>query len=556
MNIEDLQQIASSVHLENGKFDYELNVCEGTGCLSQHSDEIKAALDKAVGASEKKVLVRKTGCMGLCAAGPLALIEPEGQLLQHMTAGHAEAVVGSLGGTPIAELQCDLRDHFDNQVHVVLENSGRIDPEKIDEYIARDGYLGLVKALMEMRPSEVIQQLTESGLRGRGGGGYPTGLKWGMVAKAVGDMKYVICNGDEGDPGAFMDRSVLESDPQRVIEGMAIAAYAVGASKGYIYVRAEYPLAVSRLTAGLRDARRRGLLGNNICGTPFNFDIEIRLGAGAFVCGEETALIASIEGQRGAPRVRPPYPAVSGLWGQPTLINNVETFANVPPILRKGGAWFSTIGIGKSKGTKVFAITGKIKNTGLVEVPMGMKLRRIIDDIGGGVPDGHTFKAVQTGGPSGGCIPNDLLDLEVSYESLIEVGSMMGSGGMIVMDDTSCMVNVARFFVEFCMTESCGKCIPCRAGTAQMHTLLTRICDGSGTMEDLDLIVELCSTIKEASLCGLGQTAPNPVLSTLRYFKQEYVDHIINKKCTAGVCNLKNAPAKGSVSAKDAEVLA
>jgi bidirectional [NiFe] hydrogenase diaphorase subunit len=339
-----------------------------------------------------------------------------------------------------------------------------------------------------------------------------------------------------------MDRSVLESDPQRVLEGMAIAAYAVGASKGYVYVRAEYPLAVARLTSCLRDARRRGLLGNNICNTPFNFDVEIRLGAGAFVCGEETALIASIEGKRGQPKPRPPYPAVSGLWGKPTLINNVETFANIAPIIRKGGKWFAGIGTEKSKGTKVFAITGKISNTGLVEVPMGMTLRQIIEGIGGGVPDGHTFKAVQTGGPSGGCIPNEHLDIPVSYESLIQMGSMMGSGGMIVMDDTSCMVNVARFFIEFCMTESCGKCIPCRAGTAQMHTILTRICSGAGSMEDLDLLVDLCGTIKETSLCGLGMTAPNPVLSTLRYFKNEYIDHIVHKKCLAGVCNME-APA-------------
>ncbi len=541
MNLEELQQIASGVHNENLLFDFEVNVCQGTGCLSQHSDDIKAALEAALAASGKKALIRRTGCMGLCAAGPLVLIEPDAQLLQHVTVKHADAVINSLGATPVAELQCDLRQHFDDQDHVVLENSGRIDPEKIDEYIARDGYQGLVMALTDMRPADVIKQITESGLRGRGGGGYPTGLKWGMVAKAQSETKYVICNGDEGDPGAFMDRSGLESDPQRVIEGMAIAAYAVGASKGYIYVRAEYPLAVSRLTVSLREARRRGLLGNNICGTPFNFDIEIRLGAGAFVCGEETALIASIEGLRGTPRVRPPYPAASGLWGKPTLINNVETFANVPTILRKGGAWFAAIGTAKSKGTKVFALTGKIRNTGLVEVPMGMPLRQIVEGIGGGVPEGRTFKAVQTGGPSGGCIPAELLDIEVSYESLIQAGSMMGSGGMIVMDDTSCMVNVAKFFMEFCMTESCGKCIPCRAGTVQMHTLLTRICDGSGTMDDLDLLVDLCSTVKEASLCGLGQTAPNPVLSTLRYFKQEYMDHIVNKRCTAGVCNINHA---------------
>jgi bidirectional [NiFe] hydrogenase diaphorase subunit len=510
----------------------------GTGCLSQHSDQLKEALDKAVEAQGKKALVRRTGCMGLCAAGPLALVDPEEILYQHLNASHAEAVAASLGDKPIAELQCELREHFDQQVHVVLENSGHIDPEKIDDYISRDGYRALLMALNDMTPHGVTRQITESGLRGRGGGGYPTGLKWSTVAKATGDVKYVICNGDEGDPGAFMDRSVLESDPQRVIEGMAIAAYAVGASKGFVYVRAEYPLAVSRLTAALRDARRRGLLGNNIGNTPFNFDVEIRLGAGAFVCGEETALIASIEGRRGTPRPRPPYPAVSGLWGKPTLINNVETFANIAPIIRKGGRWFAGMGSERSKGTKVFALTGKITNTGLVEVPMGIKLREIIEVIGGGVPDGHTFKAVQTGGPSGGCLPAEMLDLGVSYDGLLKVGSIMGSGGMIVMDDTSCMVNVARFFIEFCMTESCGKCIPCRAGTAQMHTLLTRICDGAGSMADLDKLVQLCDTVKNASLCGLGQTAPNPVLSTLKYFRSEYIEHIVNKRCPAGVCNI------------------
>jgi bidirectional [NiFe] hydrogenase diaphorase subunit len=548
MNIEELEQVAQTVRNDNAKFDQEINVCMGTGCLSQHSDRLKDALTKTVEAQGKKALVRRTGCMGLCAAGPLVLVDPDETLYQHVSSTDAERVVSSLGGTPVPELQCNLRDHFDQQVHIVLENSGHIDPEKIDDYIAHDGYVALVRALTEMKPSDVIHQITESGLRGRGGGGYPTGLKWGTVAKAVGDTKYVICNGDEGDPGAFMDRSVLESDPQRVLEGMAIAGYAVGASKGYIYVRAEYPLAVNRLLASLRDARRRGLLGNNICNTPFSFDIEIRLGAGAFVCGEETALIASIEGKRGAPTPRPPYPAVSGLWGRPTLINNVETFANIAPIIRKGGAWFATHGTGKSKGTKVFALTGKITNTGLVEVPMGITLRQIIENIGGGVPDGHTFKAVQTGGPSGGCIPADKLDIEVSYESLIQVGSMMGSGGMIVMDDTSCMVNVARFFVEFCMTESCGKCIPCRAGTAQMFTLLTRICEGTATMDDLELLVDLCGTVKETSLCGLGQTAPNPVLSTLKYFKNEYIEHIVHKRCPAGVCNMAGASAVEAAS--------
>jgi bidirectional [NiFe] hydrogenase diaphorase subunit len=539
MTIEELDQIADSVRAENAKYDHEINVCMGTGCLSQHSDRLKDALAKECEAQGKNAFVRRTGCMGLCAAGPLALVDPEEILYQHLKADNAGAVIASLGGEPVKELQCDLREHFDQQVHVVLENSGHIDPEKIDDYIARDGYRALLLALNDMTPNGVIRQITESGLRGRGGGGYPTGLKWSTVAKAAGDVKYIICNGDEGDPGAFMDRSVLESDPQRVIEGMAIAAYAVGASKGYVYVRAEYPLAVSRLTACLREARRRGLLGNNIGITPFSFDVEIRLGAGAFVCGEETALIASIEGRRGMPKPRPPYPAVSGLWGKPTLINNVETFANIAPIIRKGGKWFASMGSERSKGTKVFALTGKIANTGLVEVPMGIKLREIIEVIGGGVPDGHKFKAVQTGGPSGGCIPEALLDTGVSYDGLMSVGSIMGSGGMIVMDDTSCMVNVARFFIEFCMTESCGKCIPCRAGTAQMHTLLTRICAGQGTMEDVELLQDLCSTVKEASLCGLGQTAPNPVLSTLKYFRDEYIEHIVHKRCPAGVCKIE-----------------
>ncbi len=458
--------------------------------------------------------------------------------------------MNSLGGAPVPALQCDLNEHFDKQVRVVLENAGYIDPEKIDDYISRDGYKALLTVLTEMTPNGVVHRITESGLRGRGGGGYPTGLKWGTVAKASGDLKYVVCNGDEGDPGAFMDRSVMEGDPHRVIEGMAIAAYAVGASKGFIYVRAEYPVAVARLTTALREARRRGLLGNNICNTPFNFDVEIRLGAGAFVCGEETALIASIEGKRGTPKPRPPYPASSGLWGKPTLINNVETYANIAPIVRNGGKWFFNMGSERSKGTKVFALTGKIANTGLVEVPMGIKLREIIEDIGGGVPGGHKFKAVQTGGPSGGCIPAEMLDVGVSYDALLKMGSIMGSGGMIVMDDTSCMVNVARFFIEFCMTESCGKCIPCRAGTAQMYTLLTRICTGAATMDDLELLEELCVTVKETSLCGLGQTAPNPVLSTLKYFRNEYIEHILHKRCPAGVCNMDAAGGGGGMSSE------
>jgi bidirectional [NiFe] hydrogenase diaphorase subunit len=536
MTSEELLQIAEAVNSEHAKFDYEVNVCMGTGCMSQHSNKVKDALVKEAAASGKRCHVRQTGCMGLCAAGPLVLVEPTETRYGGVHEGDAAAVIGSLGDKPVERLETHLDHYFKGQSHIVLENSGHIDPEKIDEYIGRDGYLALVKALTEMTPQSVVDQISKSGLRGRGGGGYPTGLKWATVAKAGGAQKYVICNGDEGDPGAFMDRSVLESDPQRVIEGMAIAAYAVGATKGYVYVRAEYPLAVSRLTVSLREARRRGFLGTNICGTTFAFDIEIRLGAGAFVCGEETALIASIEGLRGQPRPRPPYPAVSGLWGMPTLINNVETFANIAPILRKGAEWYAAIGTDKSKGTKVFALTGKITNTGLVEIPMGMTLREIIFDIGGGVPDGRKFKAVQTGGPSGGCIPEEHLNLPISYEALIHVGSMMGSGGMIVMDDTSCMVNVARFFMEFCMTESCGKCIPCRAGTAQMFNLLTKICDGKASHDDLDLLVDLCDVVKNTSLCGLGMTAPNPVLSTLRYFKNEYMEHIENKHCPAGVC--------------------
>jgi bidirectional [NiFe] hydrogenase diaphorase subunit len=420
----------------------------------------------------------------------------------------------------------------------VLENFDRIDPEKIEDYIGCEGYAGLLKALTDMKPSQVIEQLIKSGLRGRGGGGYPTGLKWSTVAKAAGTKKYVICNADEGDPGAFMDRSVLESDPHRVLEGMAIAAYAVGADEGYIYVRAEYPLAVKRLKQAITQAERLGFLGQNLFQTNFSFKVNIRLGAGAFVCGEETALMASIEGKRGQPRPRPPFPAESGLWGCPTLINNVETFGSVPPILRKGGDWYASIGTEKSKGTKVFALAGRITNTGLVEVPMGVTLRDIIFEIGGGIPDGRKFKAVQTGGPSGGCLPAQFLDMPVDYESLAQAGSIMGSGGMIVMDETSCMVDVAKFFMDFCKSESCGKCVPCRVGTAHMHDILARITNGTATLRDLDLLEELSDMVRNTSLCGLGQTAPNPVMSTLRYFKDEYIAHIVEKRCPAGVCKM------------------
>jgi bidirectional [NiFe] hydrogenase diaphorase subunit len=536
MTSEELLQIAETNAAERKEFDYEVNVCAALGCISQHSDKLKDALEQEAAASGKRCHVRQTGCMGLCAAGPLVRVEPTGTMYGSVQEGDAKAIVDALGGKPVERLEAHLEKYFHGQEYIVLENSGHIDPENIDEYISRDGYQALMTALTQMTPQAVIEQISKSGLRGRGGGGYPTGLKWGTVAKAHGAQKYVICNADEGDPGAFMDRSVLESDPQRVIEGMAIAAYAVGATKGYFYVRAEYPLAISRLVFSLREARRRGFLGTNICGTTFAFDIEIRIGAGAFVCGEETALIASIEGLRGQPRPRPPYPAVSGLWGSPTLINNVESFANIAPIIRNGPQWFAGIGTERSKGTKVFALTGRIANTGLIEVPMGMTLRQIIFDIGGGIPDGRRFKAVQTGGPSGGCLPAEHLDLSLSYDALISAGSMMGSGGMIVMDDTSCMVNVARFFMEFCMTESCGKCVPCRTGTAQMFNLLTKICDGEATHAELDLLIDLCDMVKHTSLCGLGMTAPNPVLSTLRYFKDEYLEHIDNKRCPAGVC--------------------
>ncbi len=427
----------------------------------------------------------------------------------------------------------------------MLENCGRIDPERIEDYIAEHGYEALYNALRYMTPTEVIEEVVTSGLRGRGGAGFPTGLKWTTVSKAVSNTKFVICNADEGDPGAFMDRSVLESDPHRVIEGMAIAAYAVGAHHGYMYVRAEYPLAVKRVRTALAQAERMGVLGNSIFNTPFSFTVEVRLGAGAFVCGEETALIASIEGRHGRPRPRPPFPAEFGLWGQPTLINNVETYANVPPIIRKGGKWFSGIGTEKSKGTKVFALAGRVNNTGLIEVPMGTILRDIVFDIGGGIPGGRRFKAVQTGGPSGGCIPEQHLDMPVDYESLAKVGSIMGSGGMIIMDETSCMVDVAKFFMEFCMSESCGKCVPCRVGTTQLYHVLQRITDGSAKPTDIALLEELCDVVKHTSLCGLGQTAPNPVNSTLRYFRDEYEAHIHDKTCPAGVCmnhRAKEAP--------------
>ena len=538
MTPEELEQIAESEHEAQGRFTQRVNVCVAAGCLSCHSQEVKDALDKDVERRgwKERCQVKGVGCMGLCAEGPL-VSTGDGIVYKKVVAADAPEILDHVVGEPVSRLLCrtDI-PFFQRQKKIVLENSGVIDAERIEDYIGCSGYTALIKVLTEMSPAEVIQEVVKSGLRGRGGAGYPTGLKWSTVSKAAGTRKYVICNADEGDPGAFMDRSVLESDPHRVLEGMLIAAYAVGASEGYIYVRAEYPLAIKRLRAAIRQAERIGLLGASICGTRFNFHVDLRLGAGAFVCGEETALIASIEGRRGMPRPRPPYPAQTGLFGEPTLINNVETFANVPVIIRNGGDWYAHVGTEKSKGTKVFALAGRVQNTGLVEVPMGITLREIVFEIGGGIPDGRQFKAVQTGGPSGGCLPSEFLDMPVDYESLAKAGSIMGSGGMIVMDDSSCMVDVAKYFMDFCMTESCGKCIPCRVGTYQMRRLLESITHFTAVRQDIALLNELTDLLKNTSLCGLGQSAPNPVISTLRSFADEYTAHVEEHRCPAGVC--------------------
>ncbi len=527
-------------------------VCGGTGCTSSHSlliaDKLKEEL-KAKGL-DKEVNVITTGCFGLCALGPIMVVYPEGSFYsmvkledvpeiveEHLNKGRIvtrllyqetveEDTIKSLNKTAF----------YEKQERVALRNCGVIDPEKIDDYIANDGYAALGKVLTEMTPEQVIQTMLDSGLRGRGGAGFPTGLKWKFAAGNDADQKYVCCNADEGDPGAFMDRSVLEGDPHVVLEAMAIAGYAIGASKGYIYVRAEYPIAVKRLQIAIDQAHEYGLLGEDIFGTGFNFDIQLRLGAGAFVCGEETALMTSIEGKRGEPRPRPPFPAVKGLYRKPTILNNVETYANIPQIILKGADWFASMGTEKSKGTKVFALGGKINHTGLVEVPMGTTLRTIVEEIGGGIPNGKKFKAAQTGGPSGGCIPAEHLDVPIDYDNLLAIGSMMGSGGLIVMDEDNCMVDIAKFFLEFTVDESCGKCTPCRIGTKRLLEMLNMITDGKGTLEMLDEMEELCNYIKANSLCGLGQTAPNPVLSTLKYFKDEYIAHVVDHKCPAGVC--------------------
>lgn len=527
-------------------------VCGGTGCTSSNSQKIIESLNEEI---EKQGLVDevkvvRTGCFGLCALGPIMIVYPEGCFYSRVTVEDIPEIVSEhlLKGRIVTRLLYDETvgkedikalnetDFYKKQVRVALRNCGVINPESIEEYIAYDGYQALGKCLTEYTPEQVIQIVTDSGLRGRGGGGFPTGRKWALTAPNKAPQKYVVCNADEGDPGAFMDRSVLEGDPHCLIEAMAIAGYAIGATKGFVYVRAEYPIAVRRLQIAIDAARQEGLLGKNILGTGFEFDMEIRLGAGAFVCGEETALMTSIEGNRGEPRPRPPYPAVKGLFGCPTVENNVETFANIPQIILKGADWFASMGTEKSKGTKVFALGGKIKHTGLVEIPMGTTLREIIEEIGGGIPNGKKFKAAQTGGPSGGCIPAHLIDTPIDYDNLIAIGCMMGSGGLIVMDEDTCMVDIAKFFLEFTVDESCGKCTPCRVGTKRLLEKLDKITSGNGTMEDIDELESLCYYIKENSLCGLGQTAPNPVLSTLRFFRDEYIAHVKDKTCPAGVC--------------------
>ncbi len=527
-------------------------VCGGTGCTSSNSLAIIEALEKELEAKglTDEVKVIKTGCFGLCALGPIMVVYPEGSFYSEVKVENIPEIVEEhlLKGRIVKHLlyeettqtedikSINETNFYKKQKRVALRNCGVIDPENVEEYIAMDGYQALAKAVTEMTPEQVIEVVKDSGLRGRGGGGFPTGLKWSFTAKNAADQKYVVCNADEGDPGAFMDRSILEGDPHCVIEAMAICGYATGATEGYVYVRAEYPIAVARLQKAIDDARAYGLLGKDIFGSGFDFDLHIRLGAGAFVCGEETALMTSIEGNRGEPRPRPPYPAVKGLFAKPTTENNVETFANIPQIILHGAEYFNTMGTEKSKGTKVFALGGKINNTGLVEIPMGTTLREVIEDIGGGIPNGKKFKAVQTGGPSGGCIPASLIDTAIDYDNLTALGCMIGSGGLIVMDEDNCMVDIAKFFLDFTVDESCGKCTPCRIGTKRMMEILEKITDGNGTLEDLDELESLANYIKENSLCGLGQTAPNPVLATLRFFRDEYIAHVVDKKCPAGVC--------------------
>ncbi len=533
VTLDDLSDIRERVQQNAHLKRHRIHVCVAGGCLAAGSKELLAAFRAEIVARGLGDVcsAKGVGCIGPCAGSPVVAIEPDGIVYSPVKLSDIGEILDHLEGEPIQRLVMPTdQPFFKRQLKIVLENSGQIDPEDIDDYIAAKGYHALYKVLATMTPGEVITEVIKSGLRGRGGAGYPTGLKWTTVAKTGMQQKYVICNADEGDPGAFMDRSVLESDPHRVLEGMAIAGFAVGADKGYIYIRAEYPLAYERLRKAIRQAEQTTFLGQSIMGTTFNFHIELRLGAGAYVCGEETALIASIEGGRGTPRPRPPYPAESGLFGKSTLINNVETLANIPSIIRHGGAWFAGIGTERSKGTKVFALAGNVRNNGLIEVPMGVTLREIIYDIGGGMDSDHGLKAVQTGGPTGGCIPEQELDARVDYESLAQLGSIMGSGGMVVIDDRSGIVDIARYFMEFSVSESCGKCVPCRVGTTQLLNLLTKIDSGEGTRYDLALLEELCDVVKSTSLCGLGQSAPNPVLSTLRFFRTEYEE----KLCDGG----------------------
>ncbi len=539
---EMLQQIGHRFGMKAGEgAKIHLMVCGGGGCHSSGSNKLKERLQELAVRDhmENETAIVRTGCFGLCSEGPIVVVQPENIMYTKVTTEDIDEIWEKhiKGGKVVERLKSKQeKNFFSKQQRIALKNCGRIDPEHIEEYIALDGYAALAKVLYEMQPEDVIETIKDSGLRGRGGGGFPAGLKWEVAAQQQTAEKIVVCNADEGDPGAFMDRSILEDDPHSVLEAMAITAYAIGAKYGYIYVRAEYPTAVQRLKIAISQAHSYGLLGKNILGKGFDFDIEIRLGAGAFVCGEATALMISIEGNRGEPRLKPPSSAVRGLFGKPTVLNNVETFANVPQIILKGADWFRTIGTEKSTGTKVFALGGKINNSGLVEIPMGTTLRDMIYEIGGGIPGGRKFKAAQTGGPSGGCIPAEHLDTPIDYESLSKLGSMMGSGGMIVMDEDTCMVDIAKFFLEFTVDESCGKCPPCRIGTRRMLDIITRITEGKGTMEDLDELEELAHTVKRASLCGLGQSAPNPVLSTMKYFRDEYVAHVRDKKCPAGVC--------------------
>ncbi len=550
IRIEKRTELDLRVNTKADTREKHILVCRGTGCTSSKSPQIIENLRKIIEEKKiKNVRVIQTGCFGLCAKGPIVIIRPEETFYAHVEPQDCEEIINShiIEGKKVERLMCknidgnivnklNELDFYKKQERIALKNCGIIDPENIDEYIAFDGYKALEEVLREMNSEQVIELITKSGLRGRGGAGFPTGKKWSFAKKEEGEQKYIVCNADEGDPGAFMDRSILEGDPHSVLEAMAIAGFAIGANQGYIYVRAEYPIAVQRLKIAIKQSREYGLLGENILGTGFKFDIDIRLGAGAFVCGEETALLESIEGKRGQPRVKPPYPASKGLFGKPTVINNVETLANITKIILKGPEWYSSIGTENSKGTKVFALGGNVNNVGLVEVPMGTTLREIVYDIGGGIPKGRGFKAAQTGGPSGGCIPAEHLDTPIDYESLTAIGSMMGSGGLIVMDDTKCMVNLAKFYLEFTVKESCGKCTPCRIGTKRMLEILERLCKGEGTEYDIYKLEKLAINIKKASICGLGQSAPNPVLSTLRYFREEFKEHAIEKKCKTKEC--------------------